>query len=142
MTERPSVPIAPFAAAFVPAVWIFVFQLTTRYPFIRDTAGALVLSLIIYGCSVPVAWACGYVTLNGLRRFDLIHWWTVTCAGAICGILVSMAFPKTQPSAEAFFAWGGVGGASGFIYWAVWRYVDKGAGLSLPATSNNRWRGP
>ena len=130
MTERLQVPIAPFAAALVPAVWVFVFQLTTRYPFVGNTAGALVLSLIIYGCSVPIACACGYITLNGLSRFGLIHWWTATGAGAICGILVSMAFPNAQPSAEAFFAWGGVGSASGFIYWAVWRYVDKGAGLS------------
>jgi hypothetical protein len=48
MTGKPSVPIAPFAAALVPAAWVFAFQLTTRYPFVSDTVRALFLSLFIY----------------------------------------------------------------------------------------------
>lgn len=54
-----------------------------------------------------------------LRRRNLITWWSATFIGAIPSSIVLLAIGVSEPT--GYFAFGAVGGLSGFVFWLVWR---------------------
>lgn len=109
--------VAPLVAAFSLA-----FSGFAQSDGVAESA-ALVLgwTIVFYFYALVVTLVIGLPTFIALRKIGLVRWWSSIACGFFVGVLVLIAIDPSAASSRPndFAVWGGIGGLSAFVFWAV-----------------------
>lgn len=106
------------AASFLPAAFPAVASPLSGY---RDLVSIVGSFVIIYCFTAASTAYLGIPAFLLLAKLSLITWWSAVGSGALIGCISLVAVTSGNTDAAALIKFSLLGGASGLVFWLVWR---------------------